>query len=198
MNDSSGCVCEATRDYEGTGLRSPGEIPSLPAPILVLGLGNDLLKDDAVGIRVAERLAGVFPNEVEVQSTAIFGLALLDSLVDRDKVLLIDSYVPESFDLSRTLEIRLNTIVETRAPCPHFVGLGEILEIMRALEIGFPREVRILAIPVLDPITFSSEMSPRVQAHLGSAVQRARRIVWGWIAEAQKGNGRNNPRRART
>ena len=196
MNDSLGCVGEATRDYERTGLRSPGEIPSSPAPILVLGLGNDLLKDDAVGIRVAERLAGVFPNEVEVQSTALFGLALLDSLVDRDKVLLIDSYVPENFGLSKIREIRLGAMVEAGAPSPHFVGLGEIIEIMRALEIGFPRQVRILAIPVLDPVTFSSEMSFEVQAHVGKAVQRASRIVWGWIAQA--GDGRDTQRSGKT
>lgn len=196
MKDSSECVCEATRDDEKTGLRSHGEIPPPPAPILVLGLGNDLLKDDAVGIRVAERLAGIFSDEVEVQSTALFGLALLDSLVDRDKVLLIDSYVPENFGLSKIREIRLSAMVEAGAPSPHFVGLGEILEIMRALEIGFPREVCVLAIPVLDPITFSSEMSSQVQAHLGRAVQRASRIVWGWIA--QKGIGRDTQRSGKT
>ena len=165
-------------------------------PILVLGLGNELLKDDAVGIRVAERLAAVFPDEVEVRSTALFGLALIDELVGRDKVLLIDSYVPENFGLSKIREIRLSAIVKAAAPSPHFVGLGEIIEIMRALEIGFPRQVRILAIPVLDPVTFSSEMSFEVQAHVGKAVQRASRIVWGWIA--QEGNRRDTQRSGRT
>jgi len=189
MKAASGIVCEATRNDEKTGLRSPGESPSPPPPILVLGLGNDLLKDDAVGIRVAERLAAVFPDEVEVQSTAVFGLALLDSFVDRDKVLLIDSYVPENFGLSKIREISVSAMVESGAPSPHFVGLGEIIEIMRTLEIGFPRQVRILAIPVLDPVTFSSEMSFEVQAHVGKAVQRASRIVLGWIA--QERDGRN-------
>ncbi|MGA2077399.1 MAG: hydrogenase maturation protease [Terriglobia bacterium] len=196
MKAASGCVCEATRDDEKTGLRSPGESPSPPPPILVLGLGNELLKDDAVGIRVAERLAAVFPDEVEVRSTALFGLALIDELVGRDKVLLIDSYVPENFGLSKIREIRLSAMVEAGAPSPHFVGLGEVIEIMRALEIGFPRQVRILAIPVLDPVTFSSEMSFEVQAHVGKAVQRASRIVWGWIA--QEGNRRDTQRSGRT
>jgi hydrogenase maturation protease len=187
MKAASGIVCEATRDEEKTGLRSPGESHSPPPPILVLGLGNDLLKDDAVGIRVAERLAAVFPDEVEVQSTAVFGLALLDSFVDRDKVLLIDSYVPENFGLSTIREISVSAMVEAGAPSPHFVGLGEIIEIMRTLEIGFPRQVRILAIPVLDPVTFSSEMSFEVQAQVGKAVQRASRIVLGWIAQERDG-----------
>jgi len=167
------------------------EMRLTPAPVLVLGLGNDLLKDDAVGIRVAERLAGAFPDEVDVQSTAVFGLALLDELVGREKVLLIDSYVPEDFCSSTIQEVSLVAAAEPGAPCPHFVGLGEILEIMRALEIGFPREVRVLAIPVLDPITFSCEMSSQVRAHVDPAVERAAGIIRAWIAGARKVSGQD-------
>jgi hypothetical protein len=42
-----------------------------PAPFLILGLGNELLKNDAVGLRIAERLQGIFPAEVEVRSTSL-------------------------------------------------------------------------------------------------------------------------------
>jgi hydrogenase maturation protease len=151
------------------------------SPILVLGLGNDLLKDDAVGIRVAERLEGAFPEEVEVRSTAMFGLSLLDELIGREKVLLIDSYLPEEFAGSEIQERNLDEVGETTASCPHFVGLGEIREVMRALGLGFPREVRILAIPVSDPMTFSTEMTPAVAALVDEAASRARQIVGRWI-----------------
>ena len=150
-------------------------------PILVLGLGNDLLKDDAVGIRVAEKLQGRFPAEVEVRSTSLFGLALLDELIDREKVLLIDSYVPEKFAGSEIQEHSLDWVGEAQAPCPHFVGLGEIRAIMRSLDLGFPREVRILAIPVADPITFSTEMTPAVATRVDEAAERARRIIQAWL-----------------
>jgi Ni,Fe-hydrogenase maturation factor len=52
---------------------------------------------------------------------------------------------------------------------------------MRALDMGFPREVSVLAIPVSDPLTFSSEMSPEVEARVDSAAERARSIVEAWI-----------------
>ena len=151
------------------------------SPILVLGLGNDLLKDDAVGIRVAERLQGVFQEEVEVRSTSLFGLSLLDELIGREKVLLIDSYLPEEFVGSEIQERNLDEVGEATAPCPHFVGLGEIREVMRALGLGFPHEVRILAIPVSDPLTFSTEMTPAVAALVDEAASRAREIVGRWI-----------------
>ena len=156
-------------------------LSSVP-PVLILGLGNELLRDDAVGIRVAERLQGTFPPGVEVRSTSLFGLALLDELIGREKVLLIDSYVPEEFAGAEIQERNLDEVGEARAVCPHFVGLGEVREIMRKLDLGFPREVRILAIPVSDPITFSTEMTPAVAAHVAEAATRARRIVDRWLA----------------
>ena len=157
---------------------------STTTPILVLGLGNELLKDDAVGIRVAERLQGTLPPGVEVRATSLFGLALLDELIGRDKVLLIDSYIPEEFIGSEIQEHNLDGVGEAQSASPHFVGLGEVREIMRKLDLGFPREVRILAIPVSDPITFSTEMTPAVAARLPEAATRARRIVQSWLPVA--------------
>jgi hydrogenase maturation protease len=155
-------------------------------PILVLGLGNELLKDDAVGIRVAERLQGMFPAEVEVRSTSLFGLALLDELMGREKVLLIDSYIPAEFIGSEIQERNLDEVGEAQSTSPHFVGLGEIREVMRELGLGFPREVRVLAIPVSDPITFSTEMTPAVAARVEEAVTRARQIVAAWLPVAAR------------
>ena len=160
------------------------EMPSHKPPILVLGLGNEMLKDDAVGIRVAEKLEQSFPREVEVRWTSEFGLALLDELIGRDRVLLIDSYIPESTSAPDFREHSLDSVGPANAPCPHFVGLGEIRETMRALGLGFPAEVRVLAIPVYDSTTFSCAMSPQVAARVTGAAERASRIVRTWLTES--------------
>jgi hydrogenase maturation protease len=154
------------------------------APVLILGLGNELLKDDAVGIRVAERLQGSLPQAVEVRATSLFGLSLLDDLVGREKVLLIDSYLPKDPANAEIREFGLDSLSNAQAPSPHFVGLAEIREVMRSLDLGFPREVRVLAIPVTDPLTFSYEMSPEVEARMDEAAQRARKIVQAWLPES--------------
>ncbi|MFB3922236.1 MAG: hydrogenase maturation protease [Terriglobia bacterium] len=152
-----------------------------PAPILILGLGNEMLKDDAVGIHVAEELRGKLPEEVEVRSTSSFGLSLLDELIDREKVLVIDSYVPREFVGSEIQECNLDEVGEAESTSPHFVGLGEIREVMRKLGLSFPCEVHILAIPVSDPTTFSYEMTPAVAALVDEATARARRVVKAWL-----------------
>jgi hydrogenase maturation protease len=152
-------------------------------PILVLGLGNDLLKDDAVGLRVAGKLEAALAGnpEVEVRATSLFGLALLDELIGRDKVLLIDSYTDGGAEATIQLW-DLEAAGPVAAPCPHFAGLGEIRVVMELLGLGFARTVRILAIPVSDPFTFSAEMTPAVAARVDDAVARALRVVREWSA----------------
>ncbi len=167
--------------YVEENREAPRETSDVPAAILVLGLGNEILKDDAIGIRVAEKLAGCFPDKVEVRATSLFGLSLLDELIGRERVLIVDSYVPDDPAAAGFREITLDSLGRASAPCPHFVGLAEIREVMRSLDLGFPRAVHILGLPVTDPLTFSNEMSAEVAARLDEAVERARAIVQKWL-----------------
>jgi hydrogenase maturation protease len=62
-------------------------------PILVLGIGNALMNDDAFGIRVIERLQEEyrFPAGVTVLDGGTLGLDLLPRLEEADKLLIIDA-----------------------------------------------------------------------------------------------------------
>jgi hydrogenase maturation protease len=60
--------------------------------ILVLGLGNIIIKDEGVGVRVAERMQQMsLPPDVEVLDGGIKGLDLLDFIEDRKKVIVVDA-----------------------------------------------------------------------------------------------------------
>lgn len=62
------------------------------APVLVLGVGNILLSDEGAGVRAAEALQRMdLPRGVEVLDGGTASMALLDSLSDRDKVVIIDA-----------------------------------------------------------------------------------------------------------
>lgn len=62
------------------------------APVLVLGVGNILLSDEGAGVRAAEALQRMdLPGGVEVLDGGTASMALLDSLRDRDKVIIIDA-----------------------------------------------------------------------------------------------------------
>ncbi len=60
--------------------------------ILVLGIGNIILKDEGVGVRVAEEMQRMsLPPDVEVLDGGIKGLDLLYFIEDREKVIVVDA-----------------------------------------------------------------------------------------------------------
>ena len=62
------------------------------APVLVMGIGNTLLRDEGVGIRVIEAMRGIdLPSGVELVDGATGGLDLIDVIAGRRKVIVIDA-----------------------------------------------------------------------------------------------------------
>jgi hydrogenase maturation protease len=60
--------------------------------ILVLGIGNILLKDEGIGVRVAEKMKEMsLPEDVEVIDGGIKGLDLLYYIEGREKVIVVDA-----------------------------------------------------------------------------------------------------------
>jgi hydrogenase maturation protease len=61
-------------------------------PILILGIGNILLKDEGVGVHVANQLQTMdLPPDVEVMDGGTLGLNLLYAIEERKKVIVIDT-----------------------------------------------------------------------------------------------------------
>ena len=61
-------------------------------PILILGIGNILLKDEGIGVHVANKLKDMpLPPEVEVLDGGTMGINLLYYIEGRKKVIVVDT-----------------------------------------------------------------------------------------------------------
>ncbi|WP_455205980.1 HyaD/HybD family hydrogenase maturation endopeptidase [Kaarinaea lacus] len=62
-------------------------------PVLVLGLGNILLQDEGIGVRVVEQLQRDYhmPDDVEVLDGGTAGMALYEHIIDRQHLLVVDA-----------------------------------------------------------------------------------------------------------
>ena len=61
-------------------------------PILILGIGNILLKDEGIGVHVANKFKDVpLPPDVEVMDGGTLGIDLLFHIEGRKKVIVIDT-----------------------------------------------------------------------------------------------------------
>jgi hydrogenase maturation protease len=76
-------------------------------PVLILGIGNILLRDEGVGVHVIEAIqAGVargeirLPEDVEVYDGGTFGIDLIDMIAGRRKVICVDAVAAASVHLA--------------------------------------------------------------------------------------------------
>jgi hydrogenase maturation protease len=146
---------------------------------LILGLGNDLLTDDGVGLAVVRRLASWETDDsgVVVRETTELGLALLDYMVGFDRVILIDSIQTGRSSPGTLHEVDVTGWRELSGSTPHFLGVGETLALGRKVGLLMPQEVTVIAIEVEDPYTLGTELSGTVAAAVPAAVERVEHLV---------------------
>lgn len=140
-------------------------------PIVVLGIGNILLRDEGVGVRVAEQMLSInLPREVEVVDGGTAGADLLDVICNRRKVIIIDAVdadVPPGTIL-RTKPEEVNSDTSGRISL-HELGIIETLAMAKMLNSS-PEEVVLIGIKP-DQIGCGLELSPEVAAAIPAAVR---------------------------
>lgn len=176
-------VCDAPR--EGRSLMR----------VLVLGLGNEIIADDAIGVLAVRRFredwcqahegetAGDSVGHVAVDAveTSVSGVALLEYFMGHDRAVVIDAVMTGKAPPGSIIELRPEDLGGVVAPSPHYAGLPELTALARELEIEFPLEVKILAVEVQDPHTIGGAMTPAVRDALPDVVDRVRTQVEAWL-----------------
>jgi hydrogenase maturation protease len=148
---------------------------------LVLGLGNILLRDEGVGVRVIERLQQLyqFPAEVQLLDGGTLGLDLLSYVEAVDRLLIVDALeldaAPgsvarlEGDAVPATLSVKLS---------PHQVGVTDLLAAAR-LRDRCPAEL-VLWGAQPGAIEVGLELSPAVAAQVDVLADRALAELERW------------------
>jgi hydrogenase maturation protease len=151
-----------------------------PAPrLLVLGLGNDILTDDAVGLHVVHELGRELAGHpsIDCRETTEMGLALLDFITGYRAVAIVDSIQTGKEAPGFLHELDATALNQLTGRTPHFVGVSETLALGKQLGLPMPEQVRIFAIEVEDPFTLGTALTPTLQAALPVIVERIRAAI---------------------
>ena len=140
---------------------------------LVLGLGNLILSDDGVGIRVVHEVANqVRSPQVTVSDTNVAGLGLLDSIVGYDKVIIIDAIQTEKGQAGQIYRMGTDDFSQTKHfSSPHQINLATALELGKMLNLAMPKEITVLAVEAEDITSFSEECTPKVEKAIPEVVK---------------------------
>ena len=144
--------------------------------ILLLGLGNDILTDDAVGLHVVRQLQSALAGHpaIDVRETTEMGLALLDFITGYATVVIVDAIQTGRAAPGFLHELDAGALQQLTGRTPHFVGVSETLALGRQLGLAMPAQVKIFAVEVEDPFTLGTAMTPALQAALPGIVDRVR------------------------
>lgn len=148
--------------------------------LLVLGIGNDIMGDDAVGLRAARMLQEELPT-ANIQESYSLGLDLLDLLEGYSCVLLLDSVVTHAYVPGTIMEFDQDQIRLQGRVSPHHAGIAETLEMARILQVPLPEHLSILAMEVSDPFHFHVGLTATVEAALPTFVEKALEVISRWM-----------------
>ena len=155
--------------------------PLEPSEIVVLGLGNPMLRDDGVGVYVVralkEKLSGM---GIASKEGALTGLNFLDELTGYRKAIIVDAVRTGRGKPGSVYRLGLEDLEVTRQMSwSHSFGLVAVLEVARKSGLVVPDEVVLFGIEIEDT-GFGEHCTPQVLR----AVPRVAAMVAGELEPA--------------
>lgn len=158
-------------------LSSPAAPGSPPDSVLVLGLGNDVMGDDAVALHVCRALRREHLPGVDIVESPVAGLALLDFLEGRDTAIIIDSITTGKAPPGTVHFLQPDDFRGKPGISPHFVGLADILALADRLGLRFPHNLSIVAVEIEQPGGLHEGLSGRIGERLPRVVDAVRSLL---------------------
>jgi len=153
---------------------------------LIIGLGNPLVTDDSVGLRVAAELRGLLADRPDVEVTEDYwgGLRLMERMVGYDRAIVVDA-ITTGAPPGTIHHLAPHSIPTQRSASAHDVNLPTALAFGRQAGVELPDDEQILlvGIEVEDIVNFGENCTPSVQAAVPRAVEDVLRALDSWPSE---------------
>jgi hydrogenase maturation protease len=146
---------------------------------LILGLGNEILTDDGIGLKIVSDLQKTNTEPgLDFRTSALGGLELLDIIRDYDEVIIVDAmktgqvppgtvqtFVPEDFRDT----LHLSNL--------HDIGFLTALELGKRTGLEIPCSIRIIGVEIIEDQVFSEKFSPVITRMYPDIIAKASHLV---------------------
>ena len=150
---------------------------------LVIGLGNPIVSDDSVGLRVASEVRDLLADRdgagrkgidcgVEVAEDYWGGLRLMERMIGFDRAIVVDAIRTDSPPGTIRL-LKPDDIPTRKSNSAHDLTLPVALKLGRETGAHLPRneDILLIGIEAEDVLTFSEQCTPAVAAAIPRAVE---------------------------
>lgn len=155
---------------------------------LIIGLGNPIVSDDSVGLRVVQRLEPLLAarDDVELVEDYWGGLQLMERMIGYDRVIVIDAICSGAAP-GTIHHLTPASMATQRSASAHDVNLATALAFGRHAGAALPadEDVHLIGIEAEDVINFGDQCTPAVAAAIDQAVQDVIRILASMSGESK-------------
>ena len=156
------------------------------AKTIVVGLGNPILTDDGVGVKVAyeveARLGSKIPTNLTITEASVGGLRLMELLEGYDRAIIIDAIQTKNGHHPGTIyKMTLDDLREI-SPTQHSSSAHDT-SLITALDAGIhlgmklPADVTIFAVEVINVLDFSENPTPDVAQAIPKVTEMVLKIL---------------------
>jgi hydrogenase maturation protease len=150
------------------------------AKTLIIGLGNPLVSDDSVGLRVAAELRRQLAGRDDVEVTEDYwgGLRLMERMIGYERAIVVDA-ICTGAPPGTLHHLTTASIATQKSASAHDVSLPTALAFGRQAGAKLPedRHVSLLGIEAQDLVNFSEQCTPAVAAAIPRAVREVLQIL---------------------
>ncbi len=153
---------------------------------IVIGLGNPILTDDGVGVKVAyeveKRLGDNIPTNLTITEASVGGLRLMELLVGYDRAIIIDAIqtrndCPTGSIFTMNLDDLREISPTQHSSSAHDTSLVTALDAGREIGMKLPDDITIFAVEVENILDFSEQPTPAVSNAIPIVVKMVLEIL---------------------
>ena len=133
---------------------------------LVLGIGNVILTDDGVGIKVAQKLKEENP-ELEVVEMSEAGIALLELVDGYDRLIIIDSIKTGEGEPGELYKLELEDLKPgINFSSSHGIDIATAFKLGQRLGYRMPKYISLYAIEVRNNLILGEECTKEIRERI--------------------------------
>lgn len=147
---------------------------------IIVGIGNRVLSDDSVGIKVADRVAHALRSRPDIVTYELWGggLRLMETLNGHERAIIIDAIMTEGGKPGSVYRLKPSDLRQSRNTySTHDGGFQEALELGAMLGLNLPPQITIWAIEADDVETYSENLTPDVERAVPVVVEGVLRQI---------------------
>ena len=159
---------------------------------VIIGLGNPIVGDDAIGIKVMEYIRDTFtlPMNTEILADiSIAGLGLVELFRGYNKVILIDSIQTGKHPLGTVILLRTEEFsLALHTYDHHNMDIFTSLEFSDQIFDDIPKDIKIIGIEIINPMEFSDKLSLELQNKFEEIINQVYKLILEQLREEIKAN----------